>query len=111
MTDQAVLSPLTVRRSGQFRLAGMIILISGIAGALLLYWVRTRGPQVADDPRMLGFYKKEDLQMRQLYGKSGMLANDLVSALERPDTQAILIGGISTAVSLGCFFISKRWRE
>jgi hypothetical protein len=86
---------------------GVIILALGIAGAGVLYWLRTRSPDVSGDLSMQGYNRAQQRQMGQLYGNSGLLVEQWSDDLEQPGTQAILIAGFSIAVFAGCFYFAR----
>ena len=58
---------------------------------------------------LAGYSKPETRQMEILYGKMGLATSDLIEALGRPGTQAVLIVAISVLVAMGCFFFARRW--
>jgi uncharacterized protein HemX len=93
--------------SAKLRLAGIIILVAGMVGAGLVYWIGQRAENFADDPAMAGYNKQQNEQMERLYGKSGELMDDLSNSLKQPATQAGLILGTSIVVSLICFRLAQ----
>jgi hypothetical protein len=95
------------RRSRRLRMTGIVVLALGIAGAGVLYWLRTRSPDVSDDLSMVGFNRAEQRQMGQLYGKQGQLIEQWSDDLKQPGTQAILIAGFSVVVFAGCFYFAR----
>ena len=99
------------RFRARFRAAGVLVLVLGISGAGLLYWIRTRSPDPADDPLLAGYAKPEMRQMEILYGKMGQISMDLMADLKRPAVQAIVIAVASIAVALACFFVADRWTD
>ena len=94
-------------RARRLRLIGVVVLVLGIAGAGILYWLRTRSPDLSDDLSMQGFNRAERRQMGQLYGKSGLLIDEWSDDLKQPGTQAILIAGFSVVVFAGCFYFAR----
>ncbi len=95
------------RRSAQLRLIGIIVLVLGIGGAGIIYWLGTRSPDLSDNLSMLGFNKAEQRQMGRLYGKMGTLIEDWTQDLKRPGTQAFFIVGFSVLVAGGCFHFAR----
>jgi len=91
------------RRARRFRIAGVIILLLGLVGAGLAYWLGTQAPDLADDLSMTGYYKAEAHQMGRLYGKEGLLIEDLINDLKQPGTQAFLIVVTAAVIAAGCF--------
>ena len=99
--------PSARNRARRLRLTGVIVLVLGIAGAGMLYWLRTRSPNLSDDLSMVGFNRAEQRQMGQLYGKSGLLIEQWADDLKQPGTQALLIAGFSVMVFAGCFHFAR----
>jgi flagellar basal body-associated protein FliL len=86
---------------------GVIVLVLGIAGAGVVYWMGTRSPDLADDPAMVGYNKAQTRQMGMLYGKMGPVIEEWFDDLKQPGTQAILIAVVSTLVAAGCFYFAR----
>jgi hypothetical protein len=95
------------RRAGKFRIAGVIVLLLGIAGAGLVYWLGMHSADLSDDPSMLGYDRAETQQMGTLYGKQGELIEDWSNDLKQPGTQAIIIAAISVIIASGCFYFAR----
>jgi hypothetical protein len=72
-----------------------------------VYWLGIRSGNLADDPAMLNYYKAESRQMGMLYGKEGLLFEELHNNLKQPKTQALLIGAGSVVVAAGCFIWAR----
>jgi hypothetical protein len=86
---------------------GFIVLVLGIGGAGILYWLRTRSPDFSDDLSMVGYNRAETRQMGQLYGKSGLLIEEWSGDLKQPGTQAIIIVVFSTLIAACCFYFAR----
>jgi len=95
------------RRARRLRLIGVVVLVLGIGGAGILYWLRTRSPDFSNDLSMVGYNRAEQRQMGQLYGKSGLLIDEWADDLKRPGTQAIVIVVFSTLITAGCFYFAR----
>ena len=91
----------------RLKLAGLIVLVLGIAGAGLVYWLGTRSPDVSGDVSMVGYHKAQTRQMEQLYGKSGLLIDEWFDDLKQPRTQATLIVVVSVLIAGGCFYFAR----
>ena len=105
--DKTTASQPPSRRSTRLRLIGTIVLVLGISGAAVVYWLGTRSPDLRDDLSMLGYNKAEQRQMGRLYGKMGTLMDDWMNDLKRPGVQAALIAGFSALVAGGCFHFAR----
>jgi hypothetical protein len=95
------------RRARWLRTAGLIVLLLGIAGAGVVYWIGIRQSDLSDDPSMLGFDRAETQQMEILYGRSGELIEEWSNDLKQPGTQAIIIAAASVIVAFGCFYFAR----
>jgi hypothetical protein len=95
------------QRARRLRMIGVIVLALGIGGAGILYWVRTRSPDVSNDLSMTGFNRAETRQMGQLYGKQGLLIEQWSENLKQPGTQAAIIAGFSVFVFAGCYYFAR----
>jgi flagellar basal body-associated protein FliL len=95
------------QRARQLKIIGVIILLLGIAGAGVVYWMGTRSPDLSDDLSMVGYNKPEERQMEILYGKQGELIEDWLNDLKQPGTQAIIIATASAIIAAGCFYFAR----
>lgn len=91
------------RLSARLRLIGLLVLLLGLGGAGLVHWQGTRSPDLADDPAMLRYNKAATRQMGLLFGKSGVMTDELLEALKRPRVQAGILAVLSALVALACF--------
>jgi hypothetical protein len=108
MNEKApVLVSSSKRRSRRLRITGVIVLLLGIAGAGVVYWVGTRSVNLSDDASMLGYDRAETQQMGVLYGKSGELIEEWSNDLKQPGTQAVLIAAASVIIAFGCFYFAR----
>jgi hypothetical protein len=107
--DQTSPSPASSarRRARRCRIIGVIIVLLGLGGAGVVYWLGSRAMNYSDDPSMVGFDRAEQRQMAMLYGKQGQLIEDLESSLKQPGTQAFLIAAAAAVIALGCFYFAR----
>ena len=96
------------REKARLRLIGVIILILGLSIAGIVYW---RGNNRTQDARMEQYEQSqaraESRQMQMLYGTSGGLTEDFLTALKRPANQALVILAITSILAGGCFYLSR----
>ena len=107
VSDKTFTPNSSLKRQSRLKAIGVIVLVLGIAGACLVYWIGTRSPDVSDDLSMVGFNRAESRQMGMLYGKMGLLIEDWTNDLKRPGTQAILIATTSILIAFGCFYFAR----
>ena len=95
------------RRARRLRIAAAVVLVLGIFGADLVYWLGTHSPDISDDPQMLGNEKAESRQAEILYGKQAGLVKEWTDDLKRPGTQAIIIVISAVLVAGGCLYFAS----
>ena len=88
-------------------MTGVIVLVAGIIGAGVVYWLGTRAADVSDDISMVGFDKAEQRQMGVLYGKQGELIEDWTNDLKQPGTQAFIIAAAAVLIASTCFYFAR----
>jgi len=71
----------------RLRVIGASVLVIGALAAGLVYWLGSRNGDMSDDLSMQGFSRAEQRQMGQLYGKSGLLIDQLEDDLKQPGTR------------------------
>jgi hypothetical protein len=91
----------------RLRISGVIVLLVGIIGAGILYWIGTRTEDLRDNPMMTGYYRLQSRQVEQLIGKMGLVFVDLLDDLKRPENQALVVGAVSIVIAFGCFYIAE----
>ena len=97
----------TSKRATWLRMIGIIVLLLGIGGAGLVYWLGTHSPDLMDDLSMVGFNKARTRQMGMLYGKMGPVIEEWFDDLKQPGTQATIIAAVSTLIATGCFYFAR----
>jgi hypothetical protein len=103
------------KQRARLRIMGVVVLVFGIAGAGGVYWHGTRSADSTEDP-LLGEYSQatsraQSRQMGILYGKMGVMIEDLSESLKRPGTQAQIIAVVSIVIAAGCFYFSRRLHD
>jgi hypothetical protein len=91
--------------------AGTLVLLLGLGGAGVVYWQGTRAGGAPEDESMIGYSKIETRQMEMMYGKLGLLMENLKEDLQQPANQAFLIAAAAAALAGGCFYLARRWTE
>src|SRR5664280_3257538 len=95
------------KRAARLRIIGVIMLVLGLGGAGLVYWLGTRSPDVMDSLSMLGYNKAQTRQMGMLYGKMGPVIEEWFDDLKQPGTQAEIIMAVSILLSAGSFYFAR----
>ena len=107
MTEKTHGPTVSPRPGARLKLAGILVLVLGLVGAGVVYWLGTRAPDVSEDLSMVGFSKARTQQMARLYGKSGLLIDEWFEDLKKPGTQAALILVFAAFVAGGCFYVAR----
>ncbi len=95
------------RLAKRLRTVGITVLLLGLLCAGLVYWRGKQPIDVTNDPSMGGFNKANQRQMELMYGKMGMMTEDLVQYLKRPGTQAAIIAIGGALIAVGCFYFAR----
>ena len=95
-----------LKPSKRLRVIGTLVLVFGIAGACLVYWVQTRSAGPTLDDLMPGYTRKRERQMGIMMGTLGMTMMEWMDALKEPRTQAIILAILSTLVALALFRVA-----
>jgi hypothetical protein len=95
------------RRARWLRITAAVVLVLGIFGADLVYWLGTRS---ADSPNLLpviGDDKAVTRQAETLFGKQPELVEELGRDLKRPGTQATIVVVTAVLLAGGCFYVAR----
>lgn len=95
------------RRQARLRTVGVLVFLLGIGSAEMVYWMGTRSPDLTDNLSMVGYNRTRSRQMGMLYGKMGLMIDDLTDDLKRPGTQAAIIATLSVFVASACFYLAR----
>jgi len=95
------------RRGRRLRIAAAIVLVLGIFGADMVYWLGTRSVVDSNDPSLLVNEKEQSRQEEILYGKQAGLIREWTADLKRPGTQAAVIIVVAALVAGGCIYFGS----
>jgi hypothetical protein len=93
----------SLKQSERLRVIGILVLVLGITGACLFYWVEARSAAPTIDDLLPDYSRARAREIGILMGNFGVMMLGWADALERPGTQAIIIAAVSALVALGCF--------
>jgi hypothetical protein len=85
---------------------GVLVLLIGIAGVGMLYWLETRRAEPTIEELLPGYSRANSRQMGIFYGKLGVMMWEWREDLARPGTQAAIIVVAASLVAFGCFRIA-----
>ncbi|HUA66541.1 MAG TPA: hypothetical protein VME24_11885 [Alphaproteobacteria bacterium] len=91
----------------RLRVIGVVVLALGLVSAGAVYWIRTHSGEPTEDELLAGNAKAESRQMQILYGKMGLLTQELSDDLKQPGTQALVIATVSLLIAAGCFYFAR----
>jgi hypothetical protein len=97
----------SIKPSRRLRAIGLAVLVLGVAGAGLFYWVQTRSAAPTMDDLMPGYSSRRSRQIGIIMGTFGMTMMEWLDALKEPGTQAIIIAAVSALVALACFRVAR----
>ena len=89
------------------RMTAAVVLLLGIFGAELMYWLRTRSVNSPDLLPMAGEDKSATRQAEVIMGQQAVLMDEWGRALQRPGTQAVIIVVTAVLVAGGCFYFAR----
>jgi flagellar basal body-associated protein FliL len=95
------------RQPKRLRVIGIVVLVLGLASAGAVYWVRTHSDEPTEDELLAGNARAESRQMEMLYGRMGLLTQELSDDLKQPGTQAFIIAAVSVLIAAGCFYFAR----
>jgi hypothetical protein len=95
------------KRTKRLRAIGVVVLLLGLGAAGAVYEIRTHSGEPTEDELLSGNARAETHQMGVLYGKMGLLTQELSDDLKQPGTQACLIAAVSILVAAGCFYVAR----
>lgn len=95
------------KQSRRLRVFGVVALVLGLGSAGALYWIRMHSGGPTEDELLSGNARAESHQMGLLYGKMGLLTQQLSDDLKQPGTQAFLIAAFAVLIAAGCFYFAR----
>ena len=97
----------SLKESGRLRVIGRFVLVLGIVGACVFYWVEPPSKAQILDESVPGYAKSQAHEMGILMGHTGVMMMEWQDVLDRPGTQAIIIAAVSGLFSL--YFFRAAW--
>ena len=94
------------RQARWLRRGAAVLLLLGILGADLVYWLGTRAVDSSNPLPVAGEDKAVTRQEEVLFGKQPILLEQLGRNLKRPGTQACLIVAMAVLAAGGCFYFA-----
>lgn len=93
--------------SNRLRAIGILVLVVGVAGAGLFYWIEARSAAPTMDDLMPGYSQARSRQIGIMMGDLGVTLIEWLDALKDPRTQAIIIAAVSALAALACFRVAR----
>ena len=95
------------RRARQFRQAGIAVVLLGLCGMGLVYFLE-KPPEALPD----GFTSADDSKIQTQatevnYGRQGVVIGDLMDDLKQPHTQILIVAAVSVLLAAGCFYLGR----
>jgi hypothetical protein len=99
-------APATRRAGTTLRLIGATILVLGLGGAGLVYWLSAPPDDLSDEVLRSSNSKRVQRAIEVNVGKMGVAMDGLAEDLEDPATKAIVIAVITLLLGAGCFYFA-----
>ena len=100
-------APPSRNKTQRLRVVGSIVLLLGLTTAGAVYGIRTHAGSPAEDELSAENARAQSRQMGILYGRMGVLTQELFEDLGQPGIQACLIAAASILVAAGCFYVAR----
>jgi len=97
---------ISLKPSTRLRIAATVILVGGVGGACLFYWIRMRTAAPGVDELLAGYTQARERQMGIMMGGLGVTMRQWIESLQQPRTQAIIAAAVSTLVAAVCFRVA-----
>jgi hypothetical protein len=97
----------SIQPSRRLRIIGMLVLVLGVAGAGLFYYMEVRSAGPSMDELFPGYSRNRARQVGVLMGSMMVTLLGLVDSLKDPLTASILIAAVSAGVALICFRLAS----
>jgi hypothetical protein len=96
-----------MRQARRLRITAAVVLLLGIFGAELVYWLRTRSVDSPDLLPVAGEDKGATRQAEMMMGRQAVFMEEWGRGLQRPGTQAVIILVSAGLVAGGCFYFAR----
>ena len=93
-------------RSARLRAIGTLVLVCGVVGAGLFYWLETRAATLTIED-LPGYAQARQRQIGIMLGTLGQTLMEGLDAMKEPRNAAVLIAAVSAVVALVCFRIAR----
>ena len=95
-----------LNRSTRVRIAGTLVLVCGIVGAALFYWIQVRSAPPVIDDIAAGYDKARQRQMGIMMGTLGVIMVGWIDTLADPGAQALMIAAGAALVAALCYRVA-----
>jgi flagellar basal body-associated protein FliL len=95
------------KRARQLRAIAFVILLLGVVGGGVTYWMAPSPVDLSDDVATANTSKKVQRDIELQVGKMGLFTSDLIDDLQDPATRAEIIIGMAILVAAGCFYFAR----
>jgi len=95
------------RQARWLRRTAAVVLLLGIVGADLIYWLGTRSVDSSNPLPVAGEDKAETRRAELMMGKQTVLMDEWSRDLKRPGTQAAVVIVTAALAAGGCFYCAR----
>jgi hypothetical protein len=97
----------SAREGARWRTVGVILLALGIVGACLVYWLEKPPADLSDLIPAAQDSKAVTRSIEMNSGKAGLFMDNLMTDLQNPGTQALIIVVTAILLASGCFYVAQ----
>jgi hypothetical protein len=101
----------SLKQSQRIRAIGIVVLLLGVAGACLYYWIQVRSADLTIEDLSPEYARAQQREIGIMMGHFGVMMFGWAQALAYPGTKAIGIAGGSAIAALGCFRVARLMDE
>jgi len=107
MTNRPLGRWAAIPRARQLRITGLLVLVLGVTGACLFYWIAARAAAPTMDELFPGYSRNRSRQVGILMGSMVVTMMQLLDTLKDPFTEAVIIAVVAALVALIFFRLAS----
>jgi uncharacterized protein YjeT (DUF2065 family) len=97
----------SLKESGRLRVIGAIVLVLGMAGAGVFYWINAHPAGPSMDDLLPGYARAQARGVGAMMGHFGLIMTEWQDTLALPGTQALIIAAVSALFA--SYFFRAAW--
>jgi cobalamin synthase len=97
----------SIQPSQRLRIIGILVIVVGVSGAGLFYWIQARSAAPSMDELFPGYSRNRARQVGILMGSMTVTLIGLLDALKDPFTASVIVAAVSGCVALIFFRLAS----